>query len=41
MLTQFRSSDCVIASFLASAESGDQYLHVEYNKLSFLYWLSF
>ena len=28
---------CVIISFLASTVSGDQCLHVEYNRLSFLF----
>ena len=39
MLNQSRALayGCVITSLLASAVSGDQCLHVEYNRLSFLF----
>ena len=39
MLNQFRASayGCVITSLLASAVSGEQCLHVEYNRLPFLF----
>ena len=37
MLTQSGAPGCVITSFLASAVSGDQCLHVEYNRLSLIF----